>query len=100
MLGCWRFAASRISRRKRSMLAAAVSMDRFRREIRLAANLQHPNIVPVLTAGDAEGLPYYIMPFVSGDTLRTRLIHSGELPIPDAITILRDVLDAIAFAHE
>ena len=81
-------------------LAAAVSMDRFRREIRLAANLQHPNIVPVLTAGDADGLPYYIMPFVSGDTLRTRLTQSGELPIPDVVAILRDVLDALAYAHE
>ena len=81
-------------------LTATVSMDRFRREIRLAANLQHPNIVPVLAAGDADEVPYYIMPFVAGDTLRARLIRSGELPVPDVIAILRDVLDALAYAHE
>ena len=81
-------------------LMAAVSMDRFRREIRLAANLQHPNIVPVLMAGDADGLPFYVMPFVSGDTLRARLSRSGELPIPEVIGILRDIVDALTYAHD
>ncbi|MFN2564908.1 MAG: protein kinase, partial [Gemmatimonadaceae bacterium] len=81
-------------------LAATVSIDRFRREIRLAAHLQHPNIVPVLTAGDADGLPFYVMPFVSGETLRARLARTGELPLPEVIQILRDVVDALAYAHE
>src|SRR5687767_5491660 len=81
-------------------LMETVSMDRFRREIRLAAHLQHPNIVPVLTAGDVDGLPFYVMPFVSGDTLRARLARSGELPIAEVIQILRDVVDALAYAHE
>jgi eukaryotic-like serine/threonine-protein kinase len=81
-------------------LTAAVSTDRFRREIRLAANLQHPNIVPVLMAGDADGLPFYVMPFVSGDTLRARLAHTGELPIPEVIGILHDLVDALTYAHD
>jgi TolB-like protein/Tfp pilus assembly protein PilF len=81
-------------------LTATVSIDRFRREIRLAAHLQHPNIVPVLNAGDADGLPYYVMPFVAGDTLRARLARSGELPMAEVIQILRDVVDALAYAHE
>ena len=81
-------------------LTATVSIDRFRREIKLAAQLQHPNIVPVLNAGDADGLPYYVMPFVSGDTLRARLARSGELPMAEVIQILRDVVDALAYAHD
>jgi serine/threonine protein kinase/tetratricopeptide (TPR) repeat protein len=81
-------------------LMETVSMDRFRTEIRLAAHLQHPNIVPVLTAGDVDGLPFYVMPFVSGDTLRARLARSGALPMADVIQILRDVLDALAYAHD
>jgi len=81
-------------------LTTTVSIDRFRREILLAAHLQHPNIVPVLTAGDADGLPFYVMPFVSGDTLRARLTRSGELPMPEVIGILRDIVDALTYAHE
>jgi TolB-like protein/Tfp pilus assembly protein PilF len=81
-------------------VTAAVSIERFRREIRLAAHLQHPNIVPVLSTGDADGLPFYVMPFVSGDTLRARLARSGELPMPEVIQILRDIVDALAYAHE
>jgi eukaryotic-like serine/threonine-protein kinase len=81
-------------------LMETVSMDRFRREIRVAAHLQHPNIVPVLSAGDVHGLPFYVMPYVSGDTLRARLARSGELPMPEVIGILRDVVDALAYAHE
>jgi eukaryotic-like serine/threonine-protein kinase len=81
-------------------LTATVSMERFRREILVAAHLQHPNIVPVLNAGDADGLPYYVMPFVDGDTLRARLARSGELPMAEVIQILRDVVDALAYAHD
>src|SRR5882762_4378667 len=80
-------------------LAAAVSIERFRREIQLAASLQHPHIVPLLTAGEAGGLLYYTMPFIDGETLRARLARDGRLRVPDAVRILRDVLDALAYAH-
>src|SRR6266567_8398735 len=65
-------------------LGAGVSADRFEREIRLAARLQHPHIVPLLAAGDVDGLPYYTMPFVEGESLRARLAH-GELPVNEAV---------------
>ncbi len=81
-------------------LAATVNVERFRREIQLAAKLQHPHIVPVLAAGISEGLPYYTMPFIEGESLRARLARSGELPIQEAAKILRDVLSALSYAHE
>jgi serine/threonine protein kinase/tetratricopeptide (TPR) repeat protein len=81
-------------------LAATVNVERFRREIQLAAKLQHPLIVPVLTAGISDGLPYYTMPFIEGESLRGRLARSGELPIQEAARILRDVLSALSYAHE
>jgi tetratricopeptide (TPR) repeat protein len=81
-------------------LAAGLSVDRFRREIQLAASLQHPHIVPLLAAGAAEGLLYYTMPLVEGESLRTRIARAGELPIGETIRILRDVVDALACAHE
>jgi eukaryotic-like serine/threonine-protein kinase len=81
-------------------LAATVNVERFRREIQVVAKLQHPHIVPVLTAGISEGLPYYTMPFIEGESLRARLIRSGELPVQDATRILRDVLSALSYAHE
>ncbi|MGZ6660991.1 MAG: protein kinase domain-containing protein [Solirubrobacteraceae bacterium] len=81
-------------------LAVTVNVERFRREIQLAAKLQHPLIVPVLAAGISEGLPYYTMPFIEGESLRTRLARSGELPVNEAARILRDVLSALAYAHE
>jgi serine/threonine-protein kinase len=80
-------------------LAAGVSVERFRREILLAAQLQHPHIVPLLSAGESQGLPYFIMPFVSGESLRARVMRSGELPIAEAMRILRDVVSALAYAH-
>ncbi|MEJ7757979.1 MAG: protein kinase [Gemmatimonadaceae bacterium] len=81
-------------------MAAAVSLDRFRREIQLAAQLQHPHIVPLLTAGDTNGLPYFTMPFVRGESLRSRLLKGGELPVSETVRILREVASAIAYAHE
>src|SRR5688572_8616805 len=81
-------------------LAATVNVERFRREIQLAAQLQHPHIVPLLSAGIADGLPYYTMPFIDGDSLRTRIIRQGELPIHDALRILRDMTTALCYAHE
>jgi len=80
-------------------LAAGVNVERFRREIQLAAQLQHPHIVPLLSAGEADGLPYFIMPFVTGESLRTRVAREGEFPIAEAVRILRDVVSALAYAH-
>jgi serine/threonine-protein kinase len=77
-------------------LAAGVNVDRFRREIQLAAQLQHPHIVPLLSAGEADGLPYFIMPFVTGESLRARVAREGELPVSDTVRILRDVVSALA----
>ncbi len=81
-------------------LTAGVNVDRFRREILLAAKLQHPHIVPVLASGETNGLPYYTMPFVEGESLRMRLARDGALSVTDAIGILRDVARALAYAHE
>jgi tRNA A-37 threonylcarbamoyl transferase component Bud32/tetratricopeptide (TPR) repeat protein len=81
-------------------LAAGVSTDRFRREILLAAKLQHPHIVPVLAAGEAAGLPYYTMPFIDGQSLRKRLDGGRALPRDEVVPILRDVARALAYAHE
>ena len=63
-------------------LGAGVNVDRFKREILLAANLQHPHIVPVLTAGEIDGVPYYTMPFIDGESLRARLA-AGPMPIDE-----------------
>jgi eukaryotic-like serine/threonine-protein kinase len=93
------------------MFAAGIKTERFAREVRLAAALQHPNIVPVFTAGRVPAanfiepespaeLPYYVMPYVPGESLRTRLTRDGRLSLADAISILRDVARALAFAHE
>jgi len=79
-------------------LVASVSAERFEREIRLAARLQHPHIVPLLSAGDVGGIPYYTMPFVEGASLRDRLA-TGPLPYAEAQSILRDVARALAYAH-
>ena len=76
-----------------------VSADRFRHEIQVAARLQNSHIVPVLTTGGVDGLLYYVMPYVEGETLRGRLSRAGPLPVEDAIAIWRDVLDALAAAH-
>jgi serine/threonine-protein kinase len=80
-------------------LALEMRVDRFNREIQLSASLQHPHIVPLLAAGGADDLLYYTMPFVEGEALRTRLSRAGELPVKDAVRILKDVADALAYAH-
>ena len=76
-----------------------VSVERFKREIAVVAKLQHPHIVPILTAGESQGLPYYTMPFVKGDSLRSRLAKSGELSVNETLHILRDIASALAYAH-
>jgi serine/threonine-protein kinase len=80
-------------------LAASVSAERFEREIQLAASLQQANIVPLLSAGETDGLPYYTMPFVEGESVRVRLATGGPLPLPDCVGILRDVARALSYAH-
>ena len=80
-------------------VAASLSGNRFEREIRLAASLQQANIVPLLTAGLVDGVPYYTMPFVEGESLRLRLA-AGPLAEAQVIHVLRDVARALAYAHE
>jgi len=79
-------------------LAAGVNVDRFKREVQLLARLQHPHIVPILSAGEADGLPYYVMPFVRGESLRARL-ERGPLAPAEAAGLLADVAKALAAAH-
>ena len=79
---------------------AGVSADRFRREIQVVARLQHPHVVPIHSAGTADGSLYYTMPFVAGETLRARLAREGTLQVADVVRLLREVLDALAFAHD
>jgi len=81
-------------------LAAEVNVERFRREIQVAARLQHPHIVPLLRASEDGPLLYYSMPFVEGESLRDRLARDGELPIADGVRLLREVSDALSYAHE
>ncbi len=81
-------------------MAAAVSSQRFRREVQLAANLQHAHIVPLHSAGETNGLPYFTMPFVKGESLKAHLAKVGELPLSEAIRILREVASALAYAHD
>jgi len=81
-------------------LRAGLSIERFHRETRLAAALRHPHIVPLLTAGEsADGLVYYTMPFIAGESLLQRLEREGRLPLADVVTIVGEVADALAYAH-
>jgi len=79
-------------------LAATVSAARFQREILVAAAMNHPNIVPVLSAGEVHGLPYFIMPFVEGESLRARLMR-GPLSVRETVAVMKDVARALAYAH-
>jgi eukaryotic-like serine/threonine-protein kinase len=79
---------------------AKVDVERFKREIHIAARLQHPCIVPVLTTGFMDDVPYYTMPFVAGESLRSKLATGQLLPLPRAVRVLRDIASAIAHAHE
>ncbi|MDQ6827529.1 MAG: serine/threonine-protein kinase [Gemmatimonadota bacterium] len=78
---------------------AQVSSDRFRREVQVVARLQHPHIVPLLSAGEAAGVLYYTMPLIEGESLRMRLARTGALPVGEAARIMREVSDAVACAH-
>ena len=84
----------------RAELAGALGPDRFNREIEIAAQLQHPHIVPVYDSGEADGFLYYVMPLVDGESLRARIKRDGPLPVHEAIRILREITDALAYAHQ
>ncbi|HEX9705397.1 MAG TPA: serine/threonine-protein kinase [Gemmatimonadales bacterium] len=83
----------------RPELAAALGHERFLREIEIAAKLQHPHVLPVYDSGQADGMLYYVMPFVEGESLRDRLVRAGPLADPEAARIAREVADALAYAH-
>ncbi len=80
-------------------LGAALGSERFLSEIRTTARLQHPHILPLLDSGEADGLLYYVMPLVTGETLRARLERDRQLPIEVALRIAREVADALGYAH-
>ena len=83
----------------RPELAAALGPDRFVREIRIAAKLTHPHILPLHDSGEADGFLYYVMPYIDGESLRQRLERQGELPVHEAAKILAEVVDALSYAH-
>jgi serine/threonine-protein kinase len=84
----------------RPELAASLGVERFVREIEIAANLTHPHILGLHDSGEADGFLYYVMPHIEGESLRDKLAKEGELPIAEAVRILRDVVDALSEAHE
>jgi eukaryotic-like serine/threonine-protein kinase len=83
----------------RPELAVALGAERFLREIRVTAKLQHPHLLTVLDSGECANLVWYTMPFVEGETLRARLLRENELPLDDALGVVRDVVAALAYAH-
>ncbi|HEV8357844.1 MAG TPA: serine/threonine-protein kinase [Gemmatimonadales bacterium] len=83
----------------RPELASLIGPERFLREIEISGKLNHPHILPLFDAGDADGLPYFVMPFIAGESLRDRLSREGQLPVPDALQITREVADALSYAH-
>ena len=91
-----RYVAIKVLKRE---LADLIGADRFIDEIRTTAHLRHPHILPLFDSGTADGLPYYVMPFVDGESVRSRLRGHGALPIGEAVRILREVADALAHAH-
>ncbi|MEX1999618.1 MAG: serine/threonine-protein kinase [Gemmatimonadales bacterium] len=83
----------------RPELAAALGPDRFPREIRIVAQLQHPHVLPLHDSGELAGFLYYVMPFVEGESLRAKVEREGQLPVHEAVRILKEVADALAYAH-
>ena len=83
----------------RPELSAVIGSERFLKEVELTANLQHPHILPLFDSGSADGLLYYVMPFVVGETLRGRLDRERQLPVDDAIRIATEAADALEYAH-
>src|SRR2546428_1255127 len=83
----------------RPELAAAVGTKRFLLEIDIAARLHHPHVLPLYDSGEADGVVYFVMPFVEGESLRDRLNREKQLPLDEALQIAREVADALSFAH-
>ncbi len=83
----------------RPELAATLGAERFLREIDTAARLNHPHIVPLYDSGDADGLLYYVMPYVEGESLRDRITRQGTLSLGEALHIVREVGSALSYAH-
>ena len=83
----------------RPELAAALGTERFLREIHIEARLQHPHILPLFDSGAADGILYYVMPYVEGETLRDRIRREKQLPVADALRIAREVAEALSYAH-
>src|SRR5512134_3987924 len=80
-------------------LGAVLGVERFLSEIRVTANLQHPHLLPLFDSGEAEGLLYYVMPFVEGESLRARLDREKQLPVDEAVAIARQIASALDYAH-
>src|SRR6185437_11822726 len=81
-------------------LGAVLGVERFLSEIRVTANLQHPHLLPLFDSGSADGLLYYVMPYVEGESLRARLERERQLPVDEALRLTIAVLSALAYAHE
>jgi serine/threonine-protein kinase len=84
----------------RPEMSATLGADRFLREVEIAAQLTHPNILPVFDSGAVDGVLYYVMPYVEGQSLQERIRREGQLPVDDALRIAREVAEALAYAHE
>src|SRR5688572_31902128 len=80
-------------------LGAVLGVERFLSEIRVTANLQHPNLLPLFDSGEAQGLLYYVMPYVAGESLRARLMREQQLPVDEAVRIAVAVAGALQHAH-
>jgi serine/threonine-protein kinase len=83
----------------RPQLAAAIGAERFLREIRITANLNHAHILPLLDSGDADSALFYVMPYVEGESLRDRLDRETHLPVDDVLDLGREIADALGSAH-
>jgi serine/threonine-protein kinase len=81
-------------------VAGGMRKERFQREIQVSARLQHPHIVPLLSSGEVDGLPYFVMPYIEGESLKAHLAKKGELPIADAVRLLTQIASALAYAHK
>jgi len=84
----------------RPELSAILGGERFLAEIKTTANLQHPHILSLFDSGEADGLVFYVMPYVEGESLRDRLTREKQLPVEDAVRIACEVADALAYAHQ
>jgi serine/threonine protein kinase len=80
-------------------LAATLGADRFLREVQVAAQLSHPHILPMYDSGEADGVLYYVMPYVEGETLKEKMEQDGKMGVEEALRLTREVADALAYAH-